>query len=143
LDAYKALLGEILIQRRCLNRAQLEDALKLQSGKENSFIGEILVKLGYLEEQDIVTALVIQQGQGYIAVNKYALDSAIVRLIPREWAQKEKVIALDRIGNILSVAMAHPLTEDKKRFLGALTKCAIATFIAAKTQIEDAIMRHY
>lgn len=142
MDAYKVLLGEILIRRKKITRRQLETALEVQA-KENCFIGEILVKLGYLDEKDIVAALVIQLGLPYIAVNKYNIDPAIVRLIPLEVAQKEKVIALDRIGDILSVVMSNPLTENKKRFLEALTKCNIATFISTKTEIEEAIACKY
>ena len=113
MDAYKVLLGEILIQRKKITREQLEVPLQAQKEK-GGFIGEILVNLGLLDERDIVVALVIQCGLPYIAVNKYTIDPQIVRLIPKEVAQKEKVIALDRIGEILSVVMVNPLTDDKK-----------------------------
>ena len=142
MDAYKVLLGEILIQRKLITREQLDGALGAQKEK-GGFIGEILVNLGYLDERDIVVALVIQCGLPYIAVNKYIIDPQIVRLIPKEVAQKEKVIALDRIGEILSVVMANPLTDNKKKYLEALTKCRIATFISTKTEIEEAIARNY
>jgi len=142
MDAYKVLLGEILIQRKRITRAQLDSALAVQKQK-GGFLGEILVNRGVLDERDIVVALVIQCGLPYIAVNKYAIDQAIVRLIPKEVAQKEKVIALDRIGDILSVVMMNPLTEDKKNYLESLTKCRIATFISTKSEIEEAIVRNY
>jgi type IV pilus assembly protein PilB len=142
MDAYKVLLGEILIQRKRITPAQLDDALQVQK-KNGGFIGEILVSLGILDERDIVVALVIQCGLPYIAVNKYAITPQIVHLIPKEVAQKEKVIALDRIGEILSVVMVNPLTDDKKNYLETLTKCRIATFISTKAEIEEAIARNY
>jgi type IV pilus assembly protein PilB len=142
MDAYKVLLGEILIQRKRITREQLEAALQVQKEK-SGFIGEILVSMGILDERDIVVALVIQCGLPYIAVNKYAIDPQIIRLIPKEVAIKEKVIALDLIGEILSVVMANPLTEEKKNYLESLTKCRIATFISTKTEIEEAIARNY
>jgi len=142
MDAYKVLLGEILIQRNRVTREQVEKALKIQKEK-GGFIGEILVNLGILDERDIVVALVIQCGLPYIAVNKYTIDPQIVRLIPQEVAQKEKVIALDRIGEILSVVMLNPLTDEKKNYLEALTKCKVVTFISTKSEIEEAIARNY
>jgi len=142
MDAYKVLLGEILIQRKRITREQLDAALSKQKEK-GGFVGEILCNMGLLDERDIVVALVIQCGLPYIAVNKYAIDHEIVALIPKEVAQKEKIIALDRIGEILSVVMVNPLTDDKKNYLEALTKCRIATFISTKTEIEEAIARHY
>lgn len=142
MDAYKVLLGEILIQRKRITREQLEAALQSQKQK-GGIIGEILVGLGLVEERDIVVALVIQCGLPYIAVNKYTIEPQVVRLIPKELAQKEKVIALDRIGDILSVVMCNPLTEDKKTQLESLTKCRIATFISTKSEIEEAIAKNY
>jgi type IV pilus assembly protein PilB len=142
MDAYKVLLGEILIQRKKITREQLESALQEQKGK-GGFVGEILVNFGFIDERDIVVALVIQCGLPYIAVNKYKIDPEIVRLIPKEVAQKEKVIALDRIGEILSVVMVNPLSEDKTTYLESLTKCRIATFISTKGEIEEAITRNY
>ena len=142
MDAYKVLLGEILIQRKKITREQLDNALQAQK-KKGGFLGEILVDLGLLDERDIVVALVIQCGLPYIAVNKYIIDPQIVHLIPKDVAQEEKVIALDRIGEILSVVMVNPLTEDKKNYLEKLTKCRIVTFISTKAEIEEAITRNY
>jgi len=142
MDAYKVLLGEILIQRKKITREQLEAALQTQKQK-GGFIGEILVNLGVLDERDIVVALVIQCGLPYIAVNKYTINPQVLHLIPKEVAQKEKVIALDRIGEILSVVMVNPLTDEKKSFFEMLTKCRLATFISTKGEIEEAIARNY
>jgi len=142
MDAYKVLLGEILIQRKKISREQLDSALETQKQK-GGYVGEVLVSMGLVDERDIVVALVIQCGLPYIAVNKYSIDPGIVKLIPKDVAQKEKVIALDRIGEILSVVMVNPLTDDKKSYLEGLTKCRIATFISTKGEIEEAINRNY
>jgi type IV pilus assembly protein PilB len=138
----KMLLGEILIKRKKIVKEQLETALGIKR-KENIFIGEILVRLGYVDEKDIVVALVIQCGLPYIAVNKYPIDPQIIALIPKEVAVKEKVIALDRIGEVLSVVMTNPLSETKKKQLESITHCRVATFISTKTEVEEAIARHY
>jgi len=45
MDAYKVLLGEILIQRKRITRAQLDSALAVQKQK-GGFLGEILVNRG-------------------------------------------------------------------------------------------------
>ena len=50
---HRPLIGEILVKRHLINPTQLNEALELQK-KESGFLGEILVKLGYLEERDIV-----------------------------------------------------------------------------------------
>ncbi len=138
----RPLIGEILLSRKRITREQLDHALQAQK-KENDFIGEILVKLGYLEERDMVVALVVQCGLPYIAVNKYVIDPVVVGLIPKETALEDRLIALDRIGDILSVVMTNPLSDERKAKLEAMTKCRIATFISTKSEIEEAIARNY
>lgn len=138
----RLLIGEILIARKMINNQQLATALDVQK-KENGFVGEILVKLGYVEERDIVVALVVQCGWPYIAVNKYNIDPQVVSLIPKDVAARERLIALDRIGDVLSVVMTNPLSDDRKKYLEGLTKCRIATFISTKSEIEEAIAKNY
>ena len=141
-DSNRQLIGDILIQRKKITQIQLEQALKIQQ-EDNSFLGEILVKLGYLDERDIVVALVIQCGLPYISVNKYRIDPAIVRLIPVDVARKHHVIPLDRIGDVLSVVMINPLTDELRKKLESLTSCQVATFISTKQEIDEAIARSY
>lgn len=138
----RLLIGEILLKRKVITKEQLDQALEIQK-KENGFIGEILMKLGYLEERDIVVALVVQCGLPYIAVHKYVIDPQVVRLIPKEIAVKENLIPLDRIGDILSVVMTNPLSHEMKVKLEALTGCRIAVFIATKGEIHEAIAKNY
>ena len=138
----RILIGEILMNRKRITQAQLDHALEVQK-KENGFVGEILVKLGYVDERDIVVALVVQCGLPYIAVNKYTIDPAVLAAIPKETVIRERLIPLDRIGGILSVVMANPLNDTKKAELEALTKSRLAIFIATKTEIDEAIAKFY
>ena len=138
----RPLIGEILTKRKSITAEQLDHALAAQK-KDGGFVGEILVKLGYVEERDIVVALVVQCGLPYIAINKYTIDPTVVGLIPKQAAQEGRLIAMDRVGDILSVVMTNPLSDEQKAKLEAMTKCRVATFIATKSEIEEAIARNY
>jgi type IV pilus assembly protein PilB len=138
----KLLIGEILIERKRITQEQLSQALEMQK-KENVFVGEILVKLGYIDERDIVVALIVQCGFPYIAINKYTVAPEVLKLIPKEIAVKERVIPLERVGDVISVVMMNPLSEKRKAELESLTKCRIAPFIATKSEIEEAIASQY
>lgn len=136
------LIGEILVHRNIITEKQLTQALELQE-KEKEFLGEILVKLGYLQERDIVVALIVQCGLPYIAVNKYEIDPQVIKLIPEELARSLQVIPLDRVGNVLSVVMTNPLNPSMKEQLEQITGCKVASFITTKSEIVDAIGRFY
>ena len=138
----KQLLGQILIKRNLITADQLKDALEAQK-KEGGVIGEILVKLGYVTERDIVVALIVQCGFPYIAVNKYEIDLKVTLLIPEDIARKYHVIPLDRVGDVLSLVMSNPLDMSMIEELEQLTNCRIATFIATKAEIDEAIAHWY
>lgn len=136
----KELLGEILLKRQVINPQQLNHALKVQK-EEGGFVGEILIRLGFVEERDIVVALIVQCNVPYIAIDKYEIESSVLQMIPQDIARKYKVIPLDRVGNVLSVVMADPLNLSVKAELQRITNCHIAPFIATKKEIEKALER--
>jgi type IV pilus assembly protein PilB len=138
----RLLLGEILIQRQKITQKQLDEALKIQQN-DHSFIGEILVGMGLVDERDIVVALVVQCGLPYISVNKYDIEPTILKLIPEGLAREHHIVPLDRIGDVVSVVMTNPLTDDLRQKLETLTSCRIATFISTRTEIDEAIARCY
>ncbi len=135
-------LGSILLERKMITQKQLDEALVIQK-KEEGFLGEILVKLGFLLERDIVAALVVQCNFAYIAVNKYEIDPKMIELIPIQVARKFQVVPLDCVGDVLSVVMVNPFIFSMKNELERLTGCKIATFIATRTEIHQAIERWY
>ena len=136
------LIGEILVRRNLISRKQLDEALEVQK-KEPGFVGEILVNLGYLEERDVVVALIVQCGLPYIAVNKYDIPQEILKLIPAVAARELRVVPLDRVGDILSVVMIGPLSDSMQKELERMTQCKIAIFITTKSEINEAIARWY
>lgn len=143
LDEHKRpLIGEILVQRKKITAVQLEQALKIQQ-EGRGFLGEILVKLGYLDDRDIVVALIIQCGLPYISVNKYEIDPEVIKLIPADVARTHHLIPLDRIGDVVSVVMTNPLTDGLREKLEKITSCRIATFISTQREIDEAVARFY
>jgi hypothetical protein len=138
----KQLLGQILLKRNLITKEQLKNALELQK-KEGGVLGEVLVKLGYLTEKDVVIALIVQCGFPYIAVNKYDIDPKVLSLISEAQARKYHVVPLDKVGDVLSVVMANPLDISIIEEIEKISNCKVATFIATKSEIEEAIGRCY
>ncbi len=138
----KQILGSILIKRGVITLEQLNKALKAQKRK-SGYLGEILVNFGYIEEKDVVAALVVQCHFPYIAVDKYDINENLIPLIPRDMVFKHKLIPLDRVGSVLSVVMANPLDRNIKAELHKITGCKIVSFISERQSIEKAIKRWY
>ena len=140
----RRLIGEILVDRGSITPVQLQQALAVQKGDASRpYLGEVLTNLGYVTEIDIVTALVVQCNLPYIAVTKHIIDKDIARLIPADVARRDRLVPLDKIGNILSVVMLNPLDEKTRRDVESLTGCHIATFISTRSEIDQALARLY
>lgn len=138
----KMKLGDILISTGVLSEDQLHRALEYQV-REGGLIGEILVKLGYVKERDIVQALTVQYGFPYLPLENYELKKQIVKIVPENVARQYSIVPLDIMGDILSVAMSNPLNTKAIEDIEMITKKKIQVFIGTVTAIQDALNKLY
>lgn len=135
-------LGQLLIERGLISQPQLEKGLALQKEK-GGLIGEILVELGYLKEEDIAQALTAQYGFPYLPLANYEISPDSIGIIPSRVARQYMLIPIDRIGNNLTLAMSNPLNIAAIEDIEMLTNCNVQTFVATSTDIKKAIERYY
>ncbi|MDP2923383.1 MAG: hypothetical protein Q8O30_06670 [Candidatus Omnitrophota bacterium] len=135
-------LGQILVERGIVTRPQLEKALEIQK-KEGGLIGEVLVKLGFTTEESIAHCLSLQFGFPYLPLENYEVSKEIVRLIPKNVAAHYCLIAIDKIGNTLTIAIANPLNIQAIEDLEDLTHCEIQIFISTPSDIRKSIEKFY
>ena len=138
----KQLLGDILLERKVITSIELQKALEVQQTK-GGFLGDILVKLGFVEELDIVAALMIQCNLAYIAISQYEVNRKVIDLIPRKMAYDYQVVPLDRVGDILSVVMLDPLDASARAEIRRITHCEIAPFVTTKIEMVKALEKCY
>jgi type IV pilus assembly protein PilB len=135
-------LGELLIERGIINAAQLEKALKFQ--KENGgLIGQIFVNLGFAKEEEIAQALTVQYGFPYLPLECYDINAEAIKLIPVNVAMQYNLVAIDKIGDLLTIAMSNPLNYQAVEDIEMLTKCKVQVFVSTMTDISNAIKKHY
>ena len=135
-------LGEILLQSDILSKEQLKMALDLQR-REGGLLGEILIKLGYVNERDIVQALTVQCGFPYLPLEHYELNKEIKNLLPENVARQYCIVPLDVIGNILTIAMSNPLNEKAVEDIEMITKKKVQIFIGTVTAVHEALDNLY
>jgi type IV pilus assembly protein PilB len=139
-------LGELLIKEGLITEAQLEKAIATQR-RENGRLGEILVQLGMVKEDQMIEVLGKQLGIPYFTLGtgmlKPAHDQELEKLITREFAQKNHVLALSRTLRSLTIAMADPLDLILIDNVRKLTGCEINPIIATRADISLAIEEFY
>ena len=135
-------LGKLLLEEKIITEEQLEKAINMQK-ETGMLLGECLVKIGYASEEDIVNCIMVQYGFPYLPLENYAIDRQVLKLIPKEVALKYRIMPVDKIGNILTVAMANPLDIKVVEELENISGSNIEIFISTHQEIINAIEYNY
>lgn len=132
-------LGNILLENTSLTEAQLEEGLMVQKEK-NIKLGEALVQLRFLRNEDILKAISIQLGIPYLSVlrtDEVPLD--LVRKVPINFAKRNELLPFKKEGDELQVAIADPININALDDLRILMGLSIRPIIASSGQIVEAI----
>ncbi|MFH1094150.1 MAG: hypothetical protein V1739_08410 [Candidatus Omnitrophota bacterium] len=135
-------LENALKEMGVLSSEQLKQVLDLQK-KEGGTFAQAIVKLGVLGEEDLVSTMVTQFGFPYLQLVNYEIETEIVKIIPKSIAEKYSLIAIDKIGNILTIAMADPLNAPALDSIRKETGLNVEAFISTFSDINNAISQFY
>ena len=108
-------LGELLIQEDIITRLQLEEALR-EKHPTDEFLGEVLVRLKYITEDELIGFLARQCRIPHLKLSNFQVGEEVAELIPEKICREYKLIPIDKLGTLLTVAMVNPLD------VGALEK---------------------
>jgi len=133
----KKQLGELLLERGVITKSQLAKALEMQR-QRGGLLGQVLVALGFTKEEEIAQALTVQYGFPYLPLRNYELNKDVVRLIPENVTRQYCLVAVDKIGDTLTVAMSNPLNVKAVEDIELLTKCNVQVFVSTMTDIITA-----
>lgn len=139
-------LGEILIKEGIITQGQLDEVIKIQA-KEGGRLGEILLKLGFATEEDVVIALGKQLNLPYVSMGagllKPSADQNLDNLVSKEFAIKNLVLPLSKNLNSLTCAITDPLDIILIDNLRKMTNCEINPVVATKSEVLKAIDDFY
>ena len=106
-------------------------------------LGSSLVKLGFVQDEDIASLLSRQYGVPAIALGLFELDSTVVRLVPAETAVKYQVIAVGRSATALTLAMTDPTNVFAMDDIKFMTGLHVEPVVASESAVREAISRYY
>lgn len=139
----RGFIGQILLKKGLITKSQLEEALSIQK-QAGGLLGDILVHNGFVSEELLYMTLAAQSDLCYIPVERYKISKDIVQFIPEEIASKYCLVPLEKIGDVLTIAIAGSL--NLKEAIAAIEKATrykAVSVIGAKTQIQRAIKLNY
>ncbi|ADO74215.1 type IV-A pilus assembly ATPase PilB [Stigmatella aurantiaca] len=135
-------LGELLVRENLITVQALRKAQEEQQ-KSGTRIGTALIKTGAIEESKLTDFLSKQYGVPAINLKDFDVDPEIIKLVPKEVAEKHLVIPVNRAGPSLIVAMCDPSNIYAVDDLKFLTGYNIESVVASEISIREAIERYY
>ena len=141
--AYKQKLGDLLLENRLITLVQLSEALEAQkqSGEQ---LGEILVRLGHLEEDNLVPVLGGQLGVETCEIDPQKIAPSLLEMIPERIARRHSIIPMEgKDHQDLIIATTQPNDETLRRTLEKHTGRPITFILAGRQAIQFAINQAY
>ena len=136
------LIGVELVRRRYITQDQLDEGLILQQRKKVR-LGEALIELGYLSEDDLAKVLAAQLNIPYIDFKTFEISDSVLSRIPLELIKSNSIIPVAYTNDTLTICLVDPLDSRLQRFLEECIGIPIKIAIAGKTAIRKAIDRYY
>ncbi len=135
-------IGEFLLNDGKISQDQLDTALELQK-KQPGKLGSVLIRQGYITEEDIAQVLSKQFGYPSINLSKFDIGEKVLDLIKPDMARKHIIMPVHRIGSILTLAMSDPSNLFVQEEIRFSTNLRIQAVISPESSILESIDKYY
>ena len=137
------MLGEILVHASKITEEQLNSALAEQK-QTNEKIGQVLVSMGTIVEDDFITAYSMQMG--YRKADNFLLleaDQEAVSLIPEDFARTNSVLAVKKTDKAVTIVMEDPEDIATVDSIKRLTGLDLDIVVGGSELLTKAMDQHY
>ncbi len=138
----RARLGEVLVAHDLITVDTLLEALHRQEGEKRP-LGEILIEMGVLTQDQLNWALSEQLGIPYVELSDEMVDLEAARAFPEELLRRHQALPILKIGDELTVALADPTNEQAVAELRALAQANVTVAIASASSIAQLLARAF
>ncbi|RME36257.1 MAG: hypothetical protein D6788_11980, partial [Planctomycetota bacterium] len=129
-------LGEQLVNEGLITPEQLAEALSRQQ-ELGGRLGHALVDVGAISSTALVQALSKRLGVPGCVLRHGLIDPKVVKCIPREEAERLKVLPMFRVRDTLTVAMVEPQSLPVQDRLRRLTGCTIRPVLVLEDNMAE------
>lgn len=135
-------VGEMLLKKGKISAENLEEAMATRKGPADR-IDRILVKMGFVEERDVLEVLGEQLSIPVVDLSEMQIDVEMLRAMPSKLVHKRGLIPIERTNETLRVATSDPFDVYAFDELRMMTGLKIEPVLAAQVEIDRVIKKHY
>jgi type IV pilus assembly protein PilB len=138
----RANLGNILMGLGRISEEDISRALDHQR-EHGGYFGEALLALGLVSKNELEWGLASQFDLPYIFPDADAIDPEAAALVTPEWALAHLTMPILRTGDVLTVVVDSPIRTDAVEELAARTDRRIELALASGERIRELIQQVY
>ncbi|MEX1016474.1 MAG: GspE/PulE family protein [Phycisphaeraceae bacterium] len=125
-------VGDLLLEKGIITQAQLDQVLAAQRERgHKKLLGEMLVEMKIVSEEQVMAVLAEAYGIPFARIHPKLADPAIIELLPRDFLEKQTVLPLFLVRDVLTLAVHEPanvfVTEEVERITGHRVQVVAAT----------------
>ncbi len=135
-------IGEQLVQAEKITQKQLDEALAVQK-RDGGRLGTHLIKLGMLDDDELVEFLSQRYGVPAIALGDVEVDETILKIISPDVCRKYTILPVSKAGAKLTIAMVDPTNVFAMDDIKFMTGYNVEPVVASESALTDAIDKYY
>ncbi|MEX2286875.1 MAG: ATPase, T2SS/T4P/T4SS family [Planctomycetaceae bacterium] len=136
-------LGQILVDLGYLSEDQLWDILEEQKQSPGEVIGQVAIRMGLVTDAQVTEALAEQWGMPVINLSETNIPPKVLELVPETMAEIYKIMPISLKEDVLTVAMADPQNVAALDDLRNFLGYDVRGAVSNLQDVEQAIARHY
>ena len=136
-------IGQILVDLGFLTDEQLEIVLEEQEQQPGSLFGRIAEEMQLITDDQLIQALAEQMGMQTISLEDFKFEEEVLEKISETMAQLYRVVPLKFENNLLTVATCDPQNLTIQDELRTFLGFDIAMVVATERDVLQSITRHY
>jgi type IV pilus assembly protein PilB len=136
-------IGQILVDLGFLTDEQLEIVLEEQEQQPGALFGRIAEDMQLITDEQLIQALAEQMGMQTVSLEEFKFEEEVLEKISETMAQLYRVVPLKFENNLLTVATCDPQNLTIQDELRTFLGFDIAMVVATERDVLQSITRHY
>lgn len=132
-----------LLERAGKLKPEEADAVLAEAQSQNRSFSDLLVKKNLVAEADIVRIVGIAANLSPIDLRRLKFNQDVIEVVPVDVAVGYRIFPIDKIGSVLTVAIANPFDVLKLDDLRIITGCQLRPVVTTEEAIETVIPLAY
>ena len=134
-------LKAFLLDSELVTKEQIEEAEKKAEATKQK-LGDVLVAGGAVTDEQLVKLEAYILGIPYVSLEKEAVDTQVLKIIPEPIARKHNIVAYKKTGRVLEVAMLDPADLQTIDFIKKTANLKIVPRLTNQASIKNALRQY-